>query len=155
MIAQLVKLRYATQDDFDFIVQGLKETHIIEKWPEENLVPTQEKKEAKVAIQNKWIRIAQDSGKSVGFLWFDPAFRAMHLDRDDYLWLHLIFIAKEWRNKGVGKILIKDLEKIAKKHKRKELMFDVFEVNTNSASFFKKLGVKPVYTIYSKSIKQK
>jgi len=145
-----MKLRYANKNDIDFLVRGLKETHIIEKWPRENLVPEQEKQDAMTAIEKKWIRIAEESGNPIGFLWFNPNFRAMHLDREDYLWIHLIFIVEKWRSKGVAKFLISDVEQIAKKLGRKEIIFDIFEVNTDSNKFFKKLGSKPIYTIYSK-----
>jgi GNAT superfamily N-acetyltransferase len=147
-----MKLRYANEEDYDFLVKGIKETHIIEKWPKRNLVPKQEKQNAMTAIKKKWIRIAEESGNPIGFIWFEPDFRAMHLDRKDYLWLHLIFIIREWRGKGISKLLIQDLEKIAKNFGRKELIFDIFEINKSSINFFKKLGSKPIYTLYSKKV---
>jgi len=147
-----MNLRDATEKDLDFIVRGLRETHIIEKWPKDNLVPKKEKQDAIIAIKNKWIRIAQESNDVLGFIWFDPEFKAMHLDRENYLWVHLVFVVDEWRSKGVGKILNKDVEQIAKKLNRNELILDVFEVNADSVKIHKKWNFKPVYTIYVKEL---
>ncbi len=134
-----MKIRFATLEDLDFITQGLRETHIIEKWPQENLVPEQEVEEAKNSLNQNEIRIIEQSNQPIGFIWVEPNFRAMHLDRDNYLWVHLIFVIEEYRRKGVAKLLHEDAEKTAKKLGRNELMLDIFEVNKASEKFFKKL----------------
>ncbi|WP_419834663.1 N-acetyltransferase family protein [Endozoicomonas atrinae] len=140
------------EQDLQFIIDGIKETHIIEEWPEEPLICDHYKDEVIDSIARKEIRVVEEKDQRAGFVWVKPEFRAMHLDRNDYLWIYLMFVKKEYRRSGVGKVLDEEASEIARKLGRKEIIGDIFEVNHISRDFYKKLGAEPIYTIYSKKI---
>jgi len=58
------------------------------------------------------------------------------------LYLEDIFISSDYRNKGIGKMLMKELEKIARKNGCGRMEWCVLDWNTNAINFYEKLGAK-------------
>ena len=54
----------------------------------------------------------------------------LELEKKVYLFLNNIVVSKKARNKGVGRILMKNLELIAKKNSVKRIIFLVYKWNT-------------------------
>ncbi len=58
------------------------------------------------------------------------------------LYLEDIFISSNYRNKGVGKILMNELIKIAKKKNCGRMEWCVLDWNVNAINFYEKLGAR-------------
>jgi len=58
------------------------------------------------------------------------------------LYLDDLVVTKNWRNKGIGKILIDELFVIAKANNVKIVKWEVLDWNTPAVEFYKKLGAK-------------
>ncbi|MTI69432.1 MAG: GNAT family N-acetyltransferase [Firmicutes bacterium] len=55
-------------------------------------------------------------------------------------WLEDIFIAEEYRKKGIGKKAIKELDKLMKEKNITAMFLDVIPRNTKAIKFYKELG---------------
>ena len=147
-----MNIRYAQEDDFNFIVEGLEKTRIIEKRPEKDIkAGISDKRKIKKAIKTKNIRVLVEEEKLIGFIFFLTDYDVM-LIHQKFLWIDLIFINEDFRGKGYGKLLYEDSIKIAKKLGIKKIVIDIFEANRNSLNFHKKIGFKPLYAIYYKEL---
>jgi len=60
------------------------------------------------------------------------------------LYLEDIFISKKLRSKGAGRLIFKELVKIAKKEKCGRVEWCVLDWNKNAIKFYDKLGAKPM-----------
>ena len=148
----LMEIRYAIDNDFSFIVEGLEKTRIIEKRPEKDIkAKISDKNRIKQAIKNRNIRVMEENDEIIGFLFFLTDFKIM-LIHDRFIWIDLIFIDEKHRGKGYGKLLYDDCIKIGNKLGLKKIVIDVFEANKNSINFHKKIGFNPLYSIYQKEI---
>ena len=58
------------------------------------------------------------------------------------LYLEDIFISEKFRNKGIGKLLMNELIKIAKKNKCGRMEWCVLDWNENAINFYEKLGAR-------------
>ena len=58
--------------------------------------------------------------------------------------IHLIYVAKNFRNKGLGPKLIKKIEENC--HHLRKIYLEVSEINLKGISFYKKMGFKKIYT---------
>ena len=58
------------------------------------------------------------------------------------LYLEDIFISGNYRNEGIGKALMNELIKIAKKNKCGRMEWCVLDWNTNAINFYEKLGAR-------------
>jgi len=147
-----MRIRYAKNADFNFLVEGLEKTRQIEKRPAEQIPAKQrDKKQLREAIRKKNIRVVEAAGEAVGFLYFRTDFRVM-LVPSPLFWIDLIYVKETWRRKGLGRLLYEDAIRIAKKKGFDKIVIDIFEANRRSKLFHKQLGFEPVYTIYQKRI---
>lgn len=60
------------------------------------------------------------------------------------LFLDILFVEPEYRHLGIGKILVKSLEKIAQEKGIKRIEFWCMKDNTESIEFYKKMGAKKI-----------
>ena len=147
-----MKIRYVKDSDFNFLIEGLEKNRVLENRPQKDIKAKEsDKKEFRQAIRKKNIRVLEENGKPIAFLDFRTDFKVMHI-YDKFFWVDLIFVREDYRGKGLGKLLYKDAIKKAKKKGFKKIVIDVFEANKNSVEFHKRLGFKPIYTIYHKSV---
>ena len=60
------------------------------------------------------------------------------------LYLEDIYISEKHRNKGIGKMFMKELVKIAERNDCRRMEWAVLDWNTNAIKFYDKLGAKPL-----------
>lgn len=142
-----MKLRYGKGEDLDFLVAGRRNIRAAEKRLDVE-TGLKDREELEEALGRREIRVAEESGEAVAFIWFRPSFRVMHVD--DFLWVHLVYVKEELRAKGVGRLLYEDAAEIARSMGKGKIVIDVFEANRNSIEFHKRVGFEPLYTIYQK-----
>jgi len=58
--------------------------------------------------------------------------------------IHLIYVVKNFRNKGLGPKLIKKIEENC--HYLRKIYLEVSEINLKGISFYQKMGFKKIYT---------
>jgi GNAT superfamily N-acetyltransferase len=151
-------MRQATIDDFDFIYKGRLEIKQIEQYENDDHEDQQlEIEKVKEAIQCKRIWIAESETKSAGFIWLVVSkkfpFGVDYVDfEQDYVFIDFVYVAPEFRNKGIGGYMYKWTEQYCRDHGIKEIILDVMENNSNSKMFHMKIGFQPFVTLYSKKI---
>lgn len=147
-----VEIRYAHGSDFGFLLEGLEKNRVIENRPKKDIkAKASDKKEFGDAIRKKTVRIVEDCGAPVAFLYFRTDFKVMYV-YDRFFWVDLIYVKETHRGMGLGKMLYEDAIGIAKRKGYKKIVIDIFRANENSIGFHRKLGFEPMYTIYQKRI---
>jgi GNAT superfamily N-acetyltransferase len=142
------KIRFATVEDVPLILQFIKELADYEKLLHE-VVATEdilrislfEKKQAEVII-------GEYMGKPIGFALFFHNFSTF-LGKSN-LYLEDLFVKPEVRGKGLGKILLAFLGKIAVDRECGRLDWWCLDWNTTSIDFYKEMGATPMsdWTVY-------
>jgi len=151
-----IKIRNATSKDLNFIYGGTIDICKIEKQTPEKKSFTI--KQLKLAIKNKKIRIAYLSEKPIGFVQFTFSNKSPYglkygRWKRKFCWIEWMYVSKGNRLQGIGKLLKKDLEKIVKRKKIKEIMLDVFEINKNAKKFYLKNEFKDIIHIMTTNLK--
>ena len=147
-----MKLRYAKNGDLDFLIEGLEKNRALEKRPKGQIkAKPADEQQFKEAIRKKRIRVVEEDGKPVAFIYFRPDFKVMYLE-ERFLWIDLIYVKSGYRRRGLGKRLYQDALNLASKKGFKTVVIDVFESNRTSKAFHRALGFQPIYTIYQKEI---
>lgn len=82
--------------------------------------------------------LAIDDGVPVGYALFFPNFSSFRGQRG--LYLDDIFVKSEYRGKGVGEAIIKEIAQLAASRGMERLDFLVLDWNTPAARFYEKLG---------------
>lgn len=137
------KIRYASEEDIPFIIQGIKEISIVEKQkPDKDVMIL---KFIKLALKKNEIKVISKDKKVIGFIQFkftnkNPYGIEYGKYERRFCWVDWWYIAKDYRNKGFGKILHQDIISLCKRKKIKEVMLDVFHVNSSAFGFYKKEG---------------
>lgn len=134
-----IVIENASTEDMEFIVKGMFEICSIERQlsdPRNTLI-----KQTKKAIKNREILVARDKNRPVGFIQFVFAKKNPYgLEYGDYrrkyCWIEWMYVKRGYRRKGIGKLLHKNVIAVCKKHKVKEIMLDVFDVNKNARKFY-------------------
>ncbi len=62
-------------------------------------------------------------------------------DKNKDIYLYQLAVLKTYRNKGIGLLLIKEIERVAKREKCKKILLD-FAQEKKLAEFYKELGFK-------------
>ncbi len=144
----MTEIRFATEKDVDLILDFIKGLAKYEKMDNEVVATTAllrewifEKKKAEVIF-------ALDNGKEVGFALFFHNFSTF-LGRSG-LYLEDLFVLPEYRGKGHGKALLKELARITVERGCGRLEWCCLDWNKPSIDFYLSLGAKPLddWTIY-------
>ena len=70
-----MKIRYAKGSDFNFLIEGLEKNRVIEKRPKKDIKARPcDKKEFKIAIKKKNLRIVEIDKQPIAFLYFRTDF---------------------------------------------------------------------------------
>lgn len=143
-----VDIRFATEEDVPVILYFIKELAAYENMSED-VVATEallkewifEKKKAEVIL-------AGAEGETVGFALFFHNFSTF-LGRAG-IYLEDLFVKKEYRGKGYGKALLKELAKITVERGCGRLEWSCLDWNQPSIDFYLSLGAKPMeeWTVY-------
>jgi GNAT superfamily N-acetyltransferase len=142
------KIRFATVEDVPLILRFIKDLADYEKLLHE-VVATEdilrislfEKKQAEVII-------GEYMGKPIGFALFFHNFSTFFGKSN--LYLEDLFVKPEVRGKGLGKILLAFLGKIAVDRECARLDWWCLDWNTTSIDFYKEMGANPMsdWTVY-------
>ena len=146
-MAQLT-FRYAEKKDVGVILGFIKALADYEKMSDD-VVATEELLEEWIFDKKKAeVIFACEDGKEVGFALFFYNFSTF-LGRAG-IYLEDLFVLPEYRNKGYGKALLKELAKITVKRGCGRLEWCCLDWNQPSIDFYLSLGAKPLdeWTIY-------
>lgn len=140
--------RYAQKQDVDLILQFIKELADYEQMLNE-VVATPELLNLWLFEKNKAeVIFALEDGKEVGFALFFHNFSTF-LGRSG-IYLEDLYVKSEYRSKGYGKGLIKQLAKIAVERGCGRLEWWCLDWNKPSIDFYLSLGAKAMedWTVY-------
>ena len=146
-MAQLT-FRYAEKKDVGIILGFIKALADYEKMSDD-VVATEELLEEWIFDKKKAeVIFACEDGKEVGFALFFHNFSTF-LGRAG-IYLEDLFVLPEYRNKGYGKALLKELAKITVQRGCGRLEWCCLDWNQPSIDFYLSLGAKPLdeWTIY-------
>ncbi|MDP7115448.1 MAG: hypothetical protein QF915_00175 [Candidatus Woesearchaeota archaeon] len=75
-----MKIRYAQKSDFNFLIEGLEKDRIIEGRSSKDVkAKASDKSDFKKGIRGKTIRIIEEKGNAVAFLYFRTDFKVMYI----------------------------------------------------------------------------
>lgn len=142
------EIRFATEKDEGLILDFIKGIAEYEKMSDQ--VVADEKLLHEWIFEKKLAEVifAMEDGKEVGFALFFHNFSTF-LGRAG-MYLEDIFVKKEFRGRGHGKALIKEVARIAVERGCKRLEWVCLDWNKPSIDFYLSLGAKPMdeWTIY-------
>lgn len=142
------EIRFATKDDVKLILDFIKSLAEYEKMSDQ-VVATKELLNEWIFEKNKAeVIFALENGKEVGFALFFHNFSTF-LGRAG-IYLEDLFVMPEYRGKGHGKSLIKELAKITVERGCGILEWTCLDWNKPSIDFYLSLGAIPMeeWTIY-------
>ena len=142
------EIRFATKDDVKLILDFIKSLAEYEKMSDQ-VVATKELLNEWIFEKNKAeVIFALENGKEVGFALFFHNFSTFLGKAGIYL--EDLFVMPEYRNKGHGKALIKELAKITVERGCGRLEWTCLDWNKPSIDFYLSLGAIPMeeWTIY-------
>lgn len=130
-----VRLRKATQKDYPEIIAMIKELALFEKAPERMTNSVDQMEEEKDLFR---CLIAEDeNGNILGmalyfFAYFTWVGKSLYLDD--------LYVKEQYRGNGIGKILLRELMKVADEENCKRVRWQVLDWNTNAIELYKKSG---------------
>ncbi len=141
-------IRFATEKDTDLILDFIKGLAKYEKMENEVVATSELLKEWIFEKKKAEVIFALDNGKEVGFALFFHNFSTF-LGRSG-IYLEDLFVLPEYRGKGHGKVLLKELAKITVERGCGRLEWCCLDWNKPSIDFYLSLGAKPLdeWTIY-------
>jgi len=142
------KLRFAQEKDVPLILSFIKELAEYEKMGDE-VVATQEiLKESLFVRKAAEVIIGEHEGIPVGFALFFHNFSTF-LGRPG-IYLEDLYVKPEMRGKGIGKIMLSFLAKLAVERKCGRLEWWCLDWNEPSIRFYKQMGAVPMdeWTVY-------
>ncbi len=141
-------IRFATENDTELILDFIKGLAEYEKMENEVVATPETLKEWIFEKKKAEVIFALDNGKEVGFALFFHNFSTF-LGRSG-IYLEDLFVLPEYRGKGHGKALLKELAKITVERGCGRLEWCCLDWNKPSIDFYLSLGAKPLddWTIY-------
>ena len=104
--------------------------YMVEKFQSYNAVKNQ------IAKEQYIYNIIEDEGNIIGYFGVSTA--------KDYLFLSKLYIKKEFRHKGYGKIAFDRIKQIARKYNKSSIQLTVNKHNTNTIKAYDKWGFKTI-----------
>jgi GNAT superfamily N-acetyltransferase len=136
-----IKIRKANSKDSKDIIRLIIELAKFEK------LPPPDKKDKLRLLKHAfaknplfYILLAKSNSTAVGYAFYFFTYSSFLARRT--LYLEDIFISKNYRNKGIGKLLFNELVNIAKKQKCGRMEWCVLDWNINAINFYEKLGAR-------------
>lgn len=140
---KLASVRSATPEDLDLVVSLIRELAIYEKL--ENTIKST-RDDIRTALfsssPSAEVLIGELDGVAVGFALFYHNFSTFLGKKG--LYLDDLFVIPDARGKGVGKLLLKSLAKLAVERDCARMEWFVLDWNTPSIEFYKSLGAEPM-----------
>jgi GNAT superfamily N-acetyltransferase len=140
--------RYATSEDSALILYFIKELAAYENMLNEVVATEELLKEWLFEKKKAEVIFACEDGKEIGFALFCNNFSTF-LGRAG-IYLEDLFVLPEYRGKGVGKSIMKELAKITVERKCGRLEWVCLDWNKPSIDFYLSLGAEPMsdWTVY-------
>ncbi len=138
-----IHIRLATKYDVPDILSFIKDLAEFEKLSHE-VVATEEQLE-KTLFGDRPVAevlIAEWEGKKAGFALFFHSYSTFLAKPGIYL--EDLFVRTEYRSRGIGEALLRELAKEAKKRNCGRLEWSVLDWNTRALKFYHALGAKPM-----------
>jgi len=142
------KIRFAEEKDTKLILEFIKELADYEKLLNE-VVATEEVLYNSLFVQKgAEVIIGEYEGKPVGFALFFHNFSTF-LGKSG-IYLEDLYVKQEMRGKGLGKIILSFLGKLAVERNCGRLEWWCIDWNESSIKFYKEMGAKPMdeWTVY-------
>jgi GNAT superfamily N-acetyltransferase len=138
----MINIRRATEDDIPVILSLIKGLADYEKMSDD-VVATEDKLHSTLfKKQYAYVFIAEWEDEPVGFsLYF---FNYSTFLSKPGIWLEDLFVLPEYRGKGIGKALLKNLAKIAIENECGRLEWCVLDWNKPAIEFYRSLGAEPM-----------
>lgn len=138
-----IHIRLATRDDVPDILSFIKDLAEFEKLSHE-VVATEDKLESTLFGERPVaeVLIAEWEGKKAGFALFFHSYSTFLAKPGIYL--EDLFVRTEYRSRGIGEALLRELAKVAKKRSCGRLEWSVLDWNTRALKFYHALGAKPM-----------
>lgn len=142
------KLRFAKEKDLSLILGFIKELAEYEKMLDEVVATEEILKESLFGQKAAEVIIGEYEGEPVGFALFFHNFSTFLGQSEIYL--EDLYIKPEMRGKGIGKIMLSYLAKLAVERKCKRLEWWCLDWNEPSIQFYKQMGAVPMedWTVY-------
>ncbi len=142
------EIRFANENDVDIILNFIVKLAEYENLLDEVVATPELLKEWIFEKKKAEVIFAVENGKSVGFALFFHNFSTF-LGRAG-IYLEDLFVLPEFRGKGYGKALLKELAKIACERECGRLEWSCLDWNKPSIDFYLSLGAKPMneWTVY-------
>lgn len=142
------KLRFAEPNDVSLILEFIKELAKYEKMLDEVVATEDVLRESLFEKKIAEVIIGEFQGKPICFALFFYNFSTF-LGRPG-IYLEDLFVKPEMRGKGIGRIILSFLAKLAIDRKCSRLEWWCLDWNESSINFYKHLGAKPMddWTVY-------
>lgn len=142
------KLRFAKEQDVALILGFIKELAEYEKMPDEVVATEEVLKESLFTRKAAEVVIGEYGGRPVSFALFFHNFSTF-LGRPG-IYLEDLYVKPEMRGKGIGKIMLSFLAKLAIEGKCGRLEWWCLDWNKPSIEFYKQMGAVPMdeWTVY-------
>lgn len=127
----------------EYLNRGYIEKSLVEKY----LAP------CFIKLPKSYILIAEDNSKIIGFLKVDITKIEKFFSSFKILYLDDLYILKEYRKKGIAKLLMSEAENMAKEKKLKIMKARIYSFNKPSQNLFSLFSFKPLYSEWFKVIK--
>jgi ribosomal protein S18 acetylase RimI-like enzyme len=141
-VERIVELRLLSQGHFE------KSNPLIWRMTEEGKKLLKQKVENDVANGNVQILLAEADGEIIGYLQGEVTSRSDYLPRT-VGHVSLAYVVKQFRRRGVGRLLVKELCKFFNSNKAENLTVRYVIGNTEAERFWKKLGFESIITTSS------
>lgn len=143
-----VTFRFATKDDTALILYFIKELAAYEKMLDEVVATEENLKEWLFNQKKAEVLFATNGETEVGFALFFHNFSTF-LGRGG-IYLEDLYVKPEYRGKGYGKAILKELARIAVERKCGRLEWWCLNWNQPSIDFYLSLGAEPMkdWTVY-------
>ena len=141
-------IRFANENDTDKILYFIKELAVYEEMGDEVVATEELLKEWIFEKKKAEVIFAVEDGREIGFALFFHNFSTFQGRAGIYL--EDLYIKPESRGKGYGKLMLKQLAKIAVERDCGRLDWVCLDWNKSSIDFYLSLGAKPLtgWTIY-------
>ena len=158
----MIKIRKATDKDIPQIKKCLIDSwvdhaiHVPELLDEERMKKSNIEKYYSKALNSpktSFVIVAELDGKFAGFQRADIQKIPDFFKSNKIIYLDDAYVLPEFRRKGIATVLIKEIEKIAKKNKIKRLQGRVYTYNKSTQKLLTKLGYKTPYATWDKVLK--
>jgi GNAT superfamily N-acetyltransferase len=139
--AQLT-LKHAEEKDIPIILSFIKKLAVYEKMLDDVIATEASLKDSLFTTKKAEVVLAYEANTPIGFMLFFESYSTF-LSRAN-IFLEDIFIDKDKRGQGYGKIMFEYLAHLTTKRNAKRLEWLCLNWNTPSIAFYKKLGATPL-----------